>query len=204
MKKIFLLAAACLACVYSVHAQRFIHGIGTGVFVDGSSKTETKVSSTLMYSIRMSFAETENTALSLGIPLSVGINGVDEYYYDSYTGEYGYNNLGFMVNVPLLFNFNIGAGSAKGCQSRMGFFVGAGFSYHASSVDRTIPAGYYDYIDYDDLHTTASTVGPAANIGLRIGVGAKKRHNIEISTFYMKGATSYKPNIGALNCVFNF
>ncbi|ACU61032.1 hypothetical protein Cpin_3569 [Chitinophaga pinensis DSM 2588] len=199
-----MLAIVCFAYLSSVHAQRIIHGVGTGVFVDGSSKTETKASSVLNYSVRVSFAETDNTSLSLGIPFSAGINGVDEYYYDSYTGEYGYNNLGFMVNVPLMFNFNIGAGSAEGCQNRMGFFIGGGFAYHISSVDRKIPELYYDYIAYDDLHTTASTIGPAANIGLRIGIGARKRHNIEINTFYMKGVTSYKPHIGGLTCLFNF
>ena len=204
MKKFFLLTAVSIIGLSSAHAQRFIHGIGTGVFVDGSSKTVTKASTTLTYSVRVSFAETENTSISVGIPLSVGINGVDEYNYDSYTGEYSYNSLGYMVNAPVMVNFNIGAGSAKGCQSRMGFFIGAGFGFHSGSVQRKVPPYYYDYVEYEDPYTSTGTVGPAANMGLRIGVGARKKHNIEINTFYMKGMTSHKPHIGGLSCLFNF
>ncbi|TWV96270.1 hypothetical protein [Chitinophaga pinensis] len=72
-----------------------------------------------------------------------------------------------------MVNFNIGAGSAAGCQSRMGFFVGAGFAYNVGTVEQKFPDTYYDWVEYVDPYKTTSTVGPAGNIGLRIAVGGK-------------------------------
>ncbi|QHS59070.1 hypothetical protein [Chitinophaga agri] len=203
MKRVFLLAAVCLAGITSSHAQRFINGIGTGVFVEGASHTNTKASTVFTYSPRISFAESENTSISVGIPLSVGFSATYNATYDSYYGWDEESMFGYMVNAPVMVNFNFGAGSAQGCQSRMGFYVGAGYGLHAGTVE----SEYYDpeYYGYYTDSRSMATTGPAANIGMRIGVGRKKRHNIEISTFYMKGITGdYKAHIGGLTCLFNF
>ncbi|MCF6407174.1 hypothetical protein L3C95_30035 [Chitinophaga filiformis] len=201
MKRIFLLAAIGLACVKSAEAQHFTHGLGVGIFVEDASITDTKASFTFSYSPRFSFAETDKTSLSIGIPLNVGFSGSYNGVYTS-DGYYEDNTLGYMINVPVMFNFNIGAGSAKGCKDRMGFFIGAGYAYHVGSVFEQVRDDEYGYV-YTDSNTKSST-GLAANIGLRIGVGYKKKHNIEIRTSYMKGLTSYKPNVFGANCLFNF
>lgn len=200
MKRIFLLAAICLAGIKASQAQHFTHGLGVGIFVEDTKMIDAKGSLTLTYSPRFSFAETDKTSLSVGIPLNVGISG----YYNAVYTDYGYyedNSLGYMINVPLMLNFNIGAGSARGCKERMGFFIGAGYAYHVGSVFGVVKdeTGY----EYSDFETQSST-GPAANIGLRIGVGYKKKRNIEIRTSYMKGLTSYKPHVFGANCLFNF
>lgn len=200
MKRIFLLAAIGLVSIKSSVAQRFIHGAGVGIFVEDAKMIDAKASFSFTYSPRLSFAETENTSVSIGIPLNVGFSGS---YNAAYSNGYYYedNTLGYMINVPLMFNFNIGAGSALGCKDRMGFFIGAGYAYHVGSVFETL----YDVngYEYTDSHTRSST-GPAANIGLRIGVGYKKKRNIEIRTSYMRGVTSYKPHVFGANCLFNF
>ncbi|SHN23642.1 PorT family protein [Chitinophaga sp. CF418] len=200
MKRIFLLAAICLAGAKSSVAQRFIHGAGVGIFVEDAKMTDAKGSFTLTYSPRLSFAETENTSLSIGIPLNIGFSGSYNAVYTS-NDYYEENTLGYMINVPLMFNFNIGAGSAQGCKDRMGFFIGAGYAYHIGSVDEILHDEYgYEYTD----SKTESSTGLAANIGLRIGVGYKKKRNIEIRTSYMRGMTSYKPHVFGVNCLFNF
>jgi hypothetical protein len=119
MKRFFLLAAICLAGVKSAEAQRFIHGAGVGIFVEDARMTDAKGSFTLTYSPRLSFAETENTSLSIGIPLNIGFSGSYNAVYTS-DNYYEENTLGYMINVPLMFNFNIGAGSARSCKDRMG------------------------------------------------------------------------------------
>ncbi|HEU4551298.1 MAG TPA: outer membrane beta-barrel protein [Chitinophaga sp.] len=201
MKKIILLASLCLAGVQASQAQHFSHGVGVGIFVEDAEMADAKGSFTFTYSPRFSFAETDKTSFSIGIPLNVGFSGSYNANYDSYYGYSEENTLGYMINVPLMLNFNIGAGSARGCQNRMGYFIGAGYAYHVGSVNEVLldENGY----EYQDSNTEYST-GFAANIGLRIGVGYKKKHNIEIRTSYMKGVTSYKPNVFGVNCLFNF
>ncbi|MBW8688298.1 hypothetical protein [Chitinophaga rhizophila] len=202
MKKFFLLAAFCLTGITVTHAQRFIHGVGTGVFIDGSDRTTTKASTVLTYSPRFSFAETANTSVSVGIPLNVGVNGSAYYVFDGYEDYYEETSLGFMLNAPLMVNFNFGAGSSAGNKSRVGFFVGAGYGVH---VGTTVYESYFfEGRYYESESHTETTTGPAGNIGIRIAVGAKKRHNIEINTFYMKGMSAHKPHIGGLTGIFNF
>lgn len=200
MKRIFLLAAIGLAGLRPAMAQHFSHGAGVGIFVEDAKRTDAKGSFTFTYSPRFSFAEAGNTSLSIGIPLNVGFSGSYNGVYTS-DGYYEENDLGYMINVPLMLNFNIGAGSAKGCKDRMGFFVGAGYAYHVGTVDEyVLDANGYSYTTSE----TESSTGLAANIGLRIGVGHRKKHNIEIRTSYMRGMTSYKPHVFGANCLFNF
>jgi hypothetical protein len=201
MKKSLLLAAICLAGFKSSFAQHFTNGIGVGIFVEDAATTIARPSFAFTYSPRLNFLETDNSSVSVGIPLSVGFSGSYNATYDSYYGYAEENSLGFMLNVPLMMNFNFGAGSVKGNKSRMGFFAGAGYGYHIGTVD-------YDMHDeYGNTYTTSeteSTTGIAANVGLRIGLGYRKRHNLEIRTSYMKGISNHKPNIFGVNCVFNF
>lgn len=201
MKRFFLLAAMCLTGIKASQAQHFTHGLGVGIFVEDAKMSDAKASFTLTYSPRFSFAEAEKTSLSIGIPLNVGFSGSYTAGYSDYYGYYEDDNLGYMINIPLMFNFNIGAGSVRGCQDRMGFFIGAGYAYHISSVyGPVVDENGYEHFDSN----TESSTGLAANIGLRIGVGYKKKRNIEIRTSYMKGATSYKPHVFGANCLFNF
>ncbi|MVT07460.1 hypothetical protein [Chitinophaga tropicalis] len=201
MRTIILFATIFLATLEISFAQHFSHGAGAGFFVEDAGATDVKASFALTYSPRFNFAETENTSLSIGVPLSAGFSGSYSAGYSSSYGYYEDNNVGYMVNVPLLFSFNIGAGAVKGNRSRMGFFIGAGYAYHVGTADYTFTDEYgYDWKD----SRSESTTGPAGNFGIRIAVGSRKRHNIEIRTSYMKGITNYKPDIFGMNCLFNF
>ncbi|PWV47046.1 hypothetical protein [Chitinophaga sp. S165] len=201
MKKIFLLAAVCLAGVKVSQAQHFSHGLGVGIFVEDAERAEPKGSYTLSYSPRFSFAETDKTSLSVGVPLNVGFSVT---YYDGYSYAYSIyddSDFGYTINIPVMLNFNIGAGSSSTCRDKMGYFIGAGYAYHVGSVYVPFLNEYgYEY----NISETRSSTGLAANIGIRIGLGAKKKHNIEIRASYMKGITSYKPDVFGANCLFNF
>ncbi len=199
MKRIFLLAVICLAGVQSLVAQRFTHGAGIGLFAEaGKDKTKSKSGFTLTYSPRLSFAETNRTSLSIGIPLIVGISGEYEGFYEG-EGNLEKSSLAYTIEVPLMFNLNIGAGSARGCKDKMGYFIGAGYAYHAGSVYETPIGGPgYRYRGFK------SATGVTANMGVRIAVGANRKRNIEIRTLYTQGLTSYKPRLLELSCLFNF
>jgi len=201
MKKTLLLAAFCLAGLKSTFAQHFTHGLGAGIFVEDSKTTSARPSFAFSYSPRFSFLENENSSVSVGIPLSVGFSGSYNAYYNSYDGYYEDNSLGYMINVPVMINFNFGAGSFKGNKSKWGFFVGAGYGFHTGTVD------YDVYDEYGSSYTTSetrTTTGLAANAGMRIGLGYRKKHNLEIRTSYMKGVGDYKPDIFGVVCLFNF
>lgn len=180
-------------------AQSFMHGAGTGLFVTTMQNGDPSAYGTLVYSPRFSLTETESSSLTIGIPLTVGLSG--SY---SYSSNYGtYSDLQYMVNAPLILNLNIGAGSSPLTEDRFGFFVGGGFGLNHGNylVDQKIYEGGFEY--WDRVSKTLTTFGPAANAGVRFGVGRQSR-NIEVLLSYMKGLNETKPNSFGLQCLFNF
>ena len=73
--------------------------------------------------------------------------------------------------------------------------------HHSSSPNDSNIEIFYEYVSYEKQNVT--TYGPAANAGVRFGVGNKTK-NIEILLSYMKGINDNKPNSYALQAVFNF
>ena len=94
----------------------------------------------------------------------------------------------------------MGRGSTKENRDKFGYFVGAGFGYHHGDFIST----YIDAYGYDEtISESINVFGPAANAGLRFGVG-RKHQNIEVRFSYMKGLNDKKPNIFGVGCAFNF
>ena len=196
MKKIILsILVSCSALI--AFPQSFMHGAGVTIMVGTASGGKASVSGGLTYSPRFNFMETESLSLSVGVPLSVGING--SYSYSSYGGEE--NTIGFLFNAPLMLNLNLGAGSTKDNESRFGFFVGGGFGYHHSDFN----IDTYDQYGYEvENSESINTFGPAGNAGFRIAVGSHQK-SIEVRFSYMKGLEAvYKPNIFGVAALFNF
>jgi hypothetical protein len=198
MKKI-ILSLALFFTIGTSFSQSFMHGAGVAIFVGTTSHAngEIAVSEGLTYSPRFNFMETEALSVSVGVPLTLGIS--ISYSYDSYYGETN-SSLGYLLSAPLIVNLNMGRGSTKENTKKFGYFVGAGYGFHHGDF-----YGFYtDEYGYEYLATRAVSVhGPAANAGVRIGVG-RKHKNIEIKLSYMKGINETKPNIFGLACLFNF
>lgn len=197
MRKIFL-SIALFCAINTSFAQSFMHGAGIALFVGTTSNAggEFSVGEGFTYSPRFNFLETEALSVSVGIPLSVGITG--SYSYDSYYGEE--NTLGYILSAPLVINLNMGRGSTKENTQKFGYFVGAGYGFHHGDFYGV----YEDEYGYDYVGTRSVSVhGPAANAGLRFGVGRKHR-NIELKFSYMKGLNETKPNIFGVAGLFNF
>src|SRR5882762_4756141 len=123
-------------------SQTFSHGVGVAVFVTTAKGGNAAVAEGFTYSPRFNFLENEDFSLSVGIPLSVGISGSYSSNYNSYSGSTTNNTLGFMANVPLIVNFNFGAGSSPDNDSRFGFFIGGGAAYHYGKYNVDSVDGY--------------------------------------------------------------
>ncbi|HEV3222288.1 MAG TPA: hypothetical protein VGZ90_05385 [Puia sp.] len=186
MKKLFFsVFAFCLSSF--AFSQTFMHGVGVNTFIQSASGYSTQVVGGLTYSPRINFMETDNTSLSVGIPMSIGVSAS--------ASTYGSNSAALMFDAPLVLNFNYGAGSSKETESRFGFFGGAGFGYHTS--EDSYSDGYNNYTD------KMSGFGPVGNAGIRIGVGSGS-HNIEIRLSYMKTLDTSKSSIFGIGGLFNF
>jgi len=194
MKKIMLALALCLS-MKTIVAQSFMHGAGFSVLVGTSEGGEVSVGEGLTYSPRFNFIETEGLSLSVGIPLTLGISYSTEYMsYGGYYNEGG--SVGFIVNVPLMLNLNMGRGSSTENTSKFGYFIGAGYGYHHGDFLVDDLSGYL-------ISESVNATGPAANAGFRIGVGGGQK-NIEVRFSYMKGLNENRPNLFGVGCAFNF
>jgi len=197
MKKNLLVILVCMFSTAASFSQSFMHGAGLNVFVATAPDGKAAVNGGISYSPRINFIEQGDMSVSVGIPFTVGVSGSYSANYNSQTGGSSSNTLSVMFNAPLLINLNMGAGSTKETESRFGYFVGAGFGYHYGSYNLS------DALDYEDVATKFSTMGPVGNAGIRFGVGSGS-HNIEVRFQYMKGINDVKPNIFSAGAAFNF
>jgi len=196
MKKI-ILSIVLFCAVTTSFAQSFMHGAGITVIGGYTHGGDFTYAEGFTYSPRFNFVETEKLSVSVGIPLSFGISattGSYDYYTDSYN-----SSIGFVFNAPLIVSLNMGRGSSKDNRQKFGYFVGVGFGYN-----------HGDFIGTDNYDQNGNLVsnsdnnyGPAANGGLRFGVG-RKHKNIELRFSYFKGLNDKKPNIFGIAGLFNF
>jgi hypothetical protein len=190
MKKT-ILSIGFLITLGNVFSQTFMQGAGLTVFAASPKNGKVSIGETVNYSPRFTVLETESLSVSVGIPLGIGISF--STYFDAYYSDISY---GLVLNAPLIVNLNMGRGSTKENRDKLGYFVGAGFGYY-----------HADFKTYDDfgytVPETTNAYGPAANAGLRFGIG-KKHQSVEVNISYMKGLNTSKPSVYGLGCAFNF
>ena len=199
MKKCILLMAFVLS-VSLAFSQSFMHGAGLSLFVTTAKNGNAAVAEGLHYNPRFNFIENEDFSLSVGVPLSVGFSGSYSSNYNSYNGNTVDNTLAFMADIPVILNFNFGAGSTKDNEQRFGFFVGGGLGYHYGRYNQDLyDASIGDYTQ----QATISSIGPAGNAGVRFAVG-RGTHNVEVRVTFMKALDDSKANIYGGGAAFNF
>ncbi len=201
MKKTILFFVFIIS-VYNVSSQSFMHGAGVGFLVSNPSNADTKVFATLHYYPQVAFLQTEAFSVSAGIPFTVGLTGSYNAGFSTNGGSYEENTLLGLIQIPLMVNFNGGAGSSKENEQRVGYFIGGGFGYHSTGIEElrvTDPFGN----EVDTRKYYQKGFGPAANAGLRFAVGAHQK-NIEVRFSYMKGLKEFKLSMLGLNAAFNF
>ncbi len=190
MKKI-ILSLVVLFLAGTIFSQTFMHGAGITVFAASPQNGKLSIGETVGYSPRVTFLETESLSVSVGVRLGVGIS-FSTYFYDYYSDV----SYGLVLDVPLIVNLNMGRGSTKENRDKLGYFVGAGFGYHHADFKK------YDYYG-EPVPEATNAYGPAANAGLRFGIG-KQHQSVEINISYMKGLNESKPDVFGLGCAFNF
>ena len=183
----------------TVVGQSFMHGAGLTIFVISPRNGDVSVGEGFTYFPRFNFVETEALSVSAGIPLTVGLTVTSSLYYSS-NGYSDDGSVGFVVNAPFIINLNFGRGSTMENTEKMGFFVGGGYGFHHGDFIMT-ETDSYGYTN--EVFKSTNIYGPAANVGLRIGVGRKHR-NIEVRFSYMKGMNENKPDIFGGGALFNF
>ncbi|HMK02956.1 MAG TPA: hypothetical protein VK489_02140 [Ferruginibacter sp.] len=202
MKKL-ILAVALFLCFSSSYSQTFMHGVGITVIGSTTargSNSDIGFGEGFTYFPRINFVETGSLSVSAGVPLVLGISASTSTSTDIYGDTYGNSSVGFVFQAPLIINLNMGRGSTKENTQKFGWFVGAGFGYHHGDfLTDTYDPYSGSYVD----SYSSNTFGPAANGGVRIGVG-RQHKNIEIRLSYMKGMNDNKPNVFGIAGAFNF
>jgi hypothetical protein len=199
MKKCILILSFLLPASMAF-SQSFMHGVGLDIFVTTAKNGNVAAAEGFTYNPRFNFIENEDYSLSVGVPLTIGLSGSYSSSYNSYYGSTTDNTLAFMAHIPVILNFNFGAGSSKDNEQRFGFFVGGGLGYYYGKYNQDLvdPSGN----DYTQ-QATINGVGPAGNIGIRIAVG-RGTHNVEAKLTFMKAMDDSKANIYGGGAAFNF
>lgn len=172
----------------SSQAQHFKTGFGPGFIIENAPDIGSRLDLTFTYSTTFFFAEKQRSSLSVGLPITGGT------HVDSKNSS----NTGYVLDIPLIFNYNFGAGSLEALNKRWGFFAGGGVGYHLTTMK-------YNSRFYNEANKaiTDHTFGPTINAGCRVGTGPYRRHNFEIRALYMKGLARYKPDVFGATFVFN-
>lgn len=153
-------------------AQRFTNSAGlTFEYIYGTVGGAAPKSNNLIltpyyitYSPRFNMLETGSTSLSIGAPVGIYIGG--------YSGTVNYSQFGFSSTIndsgwlfgyelPVVLDFNLGKGAIRDNDSRLGAYIGTGYSYSRFNIFGS---------HYSNYHGTS--IGPLIRGGVRLRLGA--------------------------------
>jgi len=198
MKKIVLLAVACIAGL-PVFSQSSFFTLGTQLFIDKSQGSSAFPSGTLNFYYRYNLKEGNKKALSLGMPLSIGLGSLGSRTGTDSNGNevYAPAKRWFLLDAPMIFNMNWGAGATKTeadkSSSRMGYFAGGGLAYHLGPVNKVWEHVRDKNGPLYGPPKLRSAVGPVANAGFRMATG--EGLFLEFKLSYMKSLTKYNTDV---------
>jgi len=131
----------------------------------------------ITYSPRFNMLETGSTSLSIGAPVGIYIGG--------YSGTVNYSQFGFSSTIndsgwlfgyelPVVLDFNLGKGAIRDNDSRLGAYIGTGYSYSRFNIFGS---------HYSNYHGTS--IGPLIRGGVRLRLGASAIGSFGL--FYKQG-----------------
>ncbi|MFT3945958.1 MAG: hypothetical protein QM763_03200 [Agriterribacter sp.] len=176
-----------------VKSQSFMHSAGATISIldgkstDGNNNAVSLFQTSASYFPRYNFVEYDNTSVSVGMPLGVGIGIANSIYND-----YG---LAFAYDIPLVLDYNFGYKSTMENDSRVGGYLGAGFGYYGITVSKS---------SYSDF--SARSYGPMVRAGFRFTTPRDREngHGVTVGLFYKKGLEKEKFNTYGCNVYFDF
>ena len=136
---------------YTLSAQEFMHSFGGKYLFYGNSDGVT--GGVLLYSPRLNLNAEGNSTLSIGTHFGLGFNV-------SSRSDEGGGSSSFILDLPLVAEYNVGFGSTSDADGSFGGYVGAGYGIHRASMSTAYGSG------------SATLHGPVFTGGLRFLIGS--------------------------------
>ena len=175
MLKKFLFFIVFFFFTAGINAQSFMSSYGgTASIIQGKETSDGPYKSVLYqlcgtYFPRYNLSESDNSSISLGMPLSVGIGQVNNA-----------DGVAFSVDVPLMGDYNFGCDAIPESESGLGGYLGAGFGYTCTSAS--------SYFGSSNL----SSYGLMIHAGVRLIVSQKFSQSMSFGLFYKFGIEQEK------------
>ena len=192
LKKIIAILFLSFCVHQSSFSQEFMHSLGGTISIlFGTLKSPGETSSFSMaqtnftYFPRYNFIENENSSISIGAPVGVGI-GLARNTDGNDAG------IAFAYDLPVVIDYNLGFKSTSENEGSFGGYLGAGFGYYHVSVSGS---------SYSNFN--GATYGPMIRGGVRIG-SSKEEGALTIGLFYKKGMEESKLNTLGFNILYDF
>ena len=172
-----------------VIAQSFMQGLGANISIltakinnPYESYTFTMVVTHFSYFPRYNLTESENSSVSLGVPLGAGIGILNNGGITS--------GIAWGFDLPVALDYNIGCKSTPENEDNFGGYVGAGFGY------------MYTGWSTADEKSHAATYGPIARTGIRFNSGQGRWHTT-VGFFYKLGLESQRYKTYGINVLMD-
>ncbi len=179
MKQFFIVFFLISSFSSKILGQSLMHSFGATISVlqgtlhdaNGGYESFGLEQNNLTYFPRYNFVENENSSISVGAPIGIGIGLV--------TNTYG-NDAGvlFSYDIPIVIDYNFGCKSTKENDQSFGGYFGAGFGYNKVSISGS---------SYSDFN--GSSYGPLFRAGVRFGSSRESwnGHGVTVGAYYKIG-----------------
>ena len=168
---------------------RFMHGLGATISIlfgkDGLNDFSL-AQTNFCYFPRINITQTDESSLSIGAPIGIGVGIASNTYGDD-------AGIAFAYDLPVVVDYNFGCKSTKNSQKNFGGYVGLGFGYYNVSISQS---AYSDF--------TGTTYGPMGRAGIRFSKDHWDGKGITIGLFYKKGLEEQKLQTVGFNVLADF
>lgn len=152
---------------------------GTGKVPAGAAADNTNPSYAVygvFYFPRINAFESKHFSFSAGVPVTAGLLA---------TNDGGSSRIGFGVDVPLMLDLSVGAGSSDKSEAIVGGFIGAGFGFTHANQKYTYSAPGWTGVE----RYKGTSYGPVVHTGFRY---AHYKWDFTIRLFYKRGLEEQK------------
>ncbi len=139
-----------------------------------------------VYFPRYNFIQGENSSLSVGAPVGIGVGIVS----NTSSSDIG---VAFAYDLPMVLDFNFGCMSTRNAESTFGGYVGAGFGYYHVSISQSSYSNF-----------SGATYGPMGRVGVRFSKEGWNDKAVTIGAFYKKGLEKDKLQTVGFNVLYDF
>jgi hypothetical protein len=184
IKTVWIYFIFTLIFIARAGAQQWMHSFGLTLSVlqgtlhegAGSSETFAVEENNLTYFPRFNFVENENSSISIGAPIGIGLGLVS----NTYGGDAG---VIFSYDLPLVIDYNIGCKSTTGNDKNFGGYFGVGFGYNKVNISES---------SYSNFN--GSSYGPLFRAGFRFGSSKESwnGHGVTAGAYYKIGIDNNK------------